>query len=127
MADFAKLAATATRLIEKNGRSVRVVKYGNNPQDQDKPWRGQKTYLDAQVTGIAAFVPKTQLIGTFAGQEDGLLRETEYALFAAENDAGYHLEQFDAIVDGDRTWRITRTEILCPAATRVIYMFEVAR
>lgn len=127
MADFTKLAATAARLIEKNGRSVRVVRYGNNPQDQEKPWRGQKQYLEAEVTGIAAFVPKTQLIGTFATQEEGLLRESEYALFAAENDGGYHLEQFDALIDGDRVWRIVKTEVLAPAATRVIYMFEVKR
>jgi hypothetical protein len=106
---------------------VTVVQYGANPQDQDKPWRGQSTYPVATVAGTAAFVPRTQLVGTFAEQKEGVLRESEYALFAADADDGYHLEEFDAIIDRDMTWRILKTEVISPAEKRVLYMFEVSR
>lgn len=127
MANLVRLAATAARLIEENGRSVTVVKHGAYSQDSEKPWRGQSTYPEAAVTGFAAFVPKTQLVGTFAMQEEGILRESEYALFAADSDEGYNLEGFDAIVDRDVTWRIMKTEVLAPGTKRVLYLFEVTR
>ena len=128
MADFDKLAATAQRLINANGRTVQIVKFGNTPQDSEQPWRGQKgtTYLQS-VTGKAAFVPKTQLVTTFAEVTDGVLLEGEYALFAADDDGGYALEDFDAIVDGGKEWSIGKTEIIAPADKRVLYMFEVKR
>ena len=127
MVDFDRLALTAQRLIAANGRSVTVIKYGNAPQDSEKPWRGQSEYPEAEVVGIAAFVPRTQMITTRATNEDGALRETEYALFAGEDDTDLDLETFHAIEDNGRIWRIVSTEVLVPASTRVLYMFEVKR
>lgn len=127
MADFVKLAATAKRLIDKSGRSVTLVKYGNAPQDSDQPWRGQKTYHEVEVTGKAVFVPKTQIITNFAEIVDGVQHEGEYALFAADDDGGYDLEGFDAIIDRGKAWRIGKTELIAPADKRVLYLFEVKR
>lgn len=127
MANFDKLALTAQRLIAANGRSVTIVKYGKASNDQDKAWRGQNEYHEAEVPGTAAFVPKTQLVTTSAENVDGVVRESEYALFAAEDDGGHDLRQFNVIEDGGEVWRIVHVELLQPADKKILYMFEVKR
>lgn len=127
MADFAKLALTAQRLIAANGRLVTLVKYGSDSQDQDKPWRGRSEYHEAEVIGYAAFVPGSLTRATVAENEDGVLREKDYALFAAEDDQGYELESFDAIEDDGVLWKIVSCELINPASKRVLYQFEVKR
>ena len=40
MADFVKLAATAQRLVEANGRAVDLFRVNRTPDDPARPWRG---------------------------------------------------------------------------------------
>ena len=128
MANFTKLALTAKRLIEANGRPITVVKYGNASQDQDKPWRGRKEYREAEVTGYGAFVPRTQLLATTAANVDGVIREADYFLFSGADDGGYELEKFNAIIDSDGSeWKIASCELINPGSTRVLYQIEVTR
>ena len=127
MANFTTLAATAKRLIDANGRSITIVKFGSSPQDTDKPWRGKREYHVAEVTGFGAFVPASELKTTIAQDTDGILRENEYVLFAANDDGGHDLRDFDAIEDGGRTWKILAVELIAPASTRVMYQIEVQR
>ena len=127
MADFDKLALTAQRLIAANGRQVTIIKYGNAPEDSDKPWRGRNEYREAEVVGYAAFVPRTPKLATVASNMDGVLREGDYALFAAEDDGGYELETFNAIEDDGVLWKIVSCELINPASKRVLYQFEVKR
>jgi hypothetical protein len=124
--DFTKSAATAKRLIDANGRTVTVAKRGNNPQDSDKPWRGQADYDIATVSGKAVFVNSSDL-GYSVLDEDNVKRSVKVALFAASNDGGEELETFDEIRDGNVKWQITKAELLAPADTRVLYAFEVER
>jgi hypothetical protein len=127
VADFVKLAATAQRLITANGRQVTIAKFGSSPADDSKPWRGRREYHEAEVTGYAAFVPGSMLRSMIARDDQGVLREGEYALFAADDDDGYDLRDFDAIEDGGKTWKIKSVELIAPASTRVLYMIEVER
>jgi hypothetical protein len=122
VADFIKLALTAKRLIDANGRQVTLIKYGNAPQDQDKPWRGRSEYHEAEVVGYAAFVPSSSIKNA-----NSVKREVSFALFAADDDGGHELETFDAIDDDGIIWKIIRTELIAPASTRVLYKFEVTR
>lgn len=126
MADFTRLAAVAKRLIDKNGRTVLVVKQGDTPQDSDQPWRGQGTYPINSVSGKAVFVSEASL-GYTARDKDNVKRADMVALFAAANDTGESLETYDVILDGGVTWQILKTELLQPADTRVLYIFEVSR
>lgn len=126
MADFAKMAAVAQRLIEANGRTVSIVRHGKNPMDTDQPWRGSSEYPVATVTGKAAFVAPSDL-GHRVVDAENVKRADKVALFAALNDGGHSLEDFDVIEDGDVVWHILRASVLQPAITRVLYMFEVAR
>lgn len=128
MADLSvTLAATAKRLIDKHGRTVTLLKHGSTPADGNKPWRGVSAPVDATVTGKAAFVPRTFILASFAADFDGVLEESEYALFAADNDDGELLETFNVMQDGSRDWKIMRTELIAPGDTRVLYMMQVKR
>ena len=128
MANFVALAATTKRLIDANGRSVTVIKWGTAPQDADKPWRGRREYRSAEVTGIAVFVPRTQKLATVAEDDEaGTSRLRDYCYFAADNDGGYDLSTFDAIEDGEVVWRINSVEQITPASTRILYQIEVVR
>lgn len=126
MADFAKLAAAAQRLISANGRTVVIAKLGSAPQDTDQPWRGQSDYGATLVTGKAVFVSERDL-GYTVRDEDNVRRPDKVALFAAADDGGHELETFDEIRDGNVVWRIMKVGVLAPADTRLIYMFEVTR
>jgi hypothetical protein len=60
MADYVRLAATAKRLVESNGRPVSFVRLQDAPADPDKPWRGAadpRTPPAATVAGAAVAVP----------------------------------------------------------------------
>jgi hypothetical protein len=127
VADFVGLAATAKRLIDANGRTITVVKFGSVPQDSDKPWRGRREYHEAEVQGKAVFVPRTLNLASRTEDQDGVDRQMDYFYFAANNDGGFELETFDAIVDGARTWKIASVELIAPADTRVLYQIEVQR
>lgn len=122
MADFVKLAATAQRLIAANGRPVTIVKFGSTSADDSKPWRGRREYHEAEVAGRGVFVPESVV-----NNPDGVKRENEFLLFAANDDGGHELETFDAIEDGGRTWKIVQATLLEPGSTRLLYEFEVAR
>lgn len=126
MVDFVKLAATAKRLIDANGRTVTVRKQGSTPVDPAKPWRGQSTPEADSVTGKAVFVSPSDL-GYVVENQDNVKRADQVALFSANDDGGKALETFDTIVDGSVEWKILRTEVLKPADTRLIYQFEVSK
>jgi hypothetical protein len=128
VADFVKLAATAKRLIDANGRTVTVVQQGNTPADSDKPWRSADATNRASVTGKAVFVSTEP--GSLGAQwinRENVKNSDQVAFFAANNDGGKTLEDFDLIVDGSINWKITRAQLLAPADTRLLYVFEVDR
>ena len=126
MVDYAKLSLTAERLVEANGRDVTVVKQGKTPIDASKPWRGQEAPPLISVTGKAVFVAPGDL-GKHYQNTDDTKRGEQVALFAAANDGGNDLSTFDKITDGSVDWHIMRTQLLQPASTRLLYMFEVNR
>jgi hypothetical protein len=123
VADFTRLAATAERLIEKNGRTVTVTKQGKTPTDSTKPWRGLSTPGVASVTGKAVFVEPSKL----QRNEDNVKRAEQGVYFAANNDGGQALETFDTLLDGASTWKILSAELLKPASKKLLYIFAVAR
>jgi len=126
VANFAHLAEVAQRLIDKNGRSVVILKHGDAPMDTEQPWRGLSTYPKGSVSGKAVFVSEGSL-GYTARNEDNVKRAGMVALFAAANDTGEKLETYDAIQDGTTVWQIVSTQLLQPADLRLLYVFEVRR
>jgi len=128
VANFTKLAATAKRLIDANGRTVTITKQGSVPANSNQPWRGQNSTIAGSVTGTAVFVStEPGSLGIQWLNPDNTKRGDQVAFFAANNDGGKELETYDTITDGDKVWKIVRAQLLAPADTRLIYIFEVAR
>ena len=123
MANFTRLAATAKRLVDKNGRSVTLTKQGKTPTDATKPWRGLSTPTVSTVTGKAVFVEPSKE----QRNVDNVKRADAVVYFAANNDAGQALETFDTLLDGTTIWKINRAELLKPATKKLLYILEVAR
>lgn len=128
MADFAKLAATAQRLIEKNGRTVSFFKRSTTPASSGQPWRGTAA-LDATADPVdarACFVPPS---GSGFGRTrvvDGELAEAfeQIALVAASSfPADVDPERLSSILDGKRSWRIDNVDKLQPADVPLVYVF----
>ena len=94
--------------------------------NETPPGGASITLLPESVTGMAVFVGSADL-GYTALQEDAVRRGAEIMLFAANNDESKTLEEFDQVTDGSLVWTIVRAEVLKPASTRLLYLFEVER
>lgn len=132
MVEYARLADTAQRLINENGRSVTLLKLSRADDDTNKPWRGSTTARsapEASVTGKAVFVPLSGAddLGFIVDQSSGIKRGSEVALFAANDDGGNDLSLFDEIQDKGGSWKILNTQLLHPADQKILYFFEVER
>lgn len=131
MPDYAKLAQTAERLIEKTGRPITLVKFSKEPEDPSKPWRAPTARVDAQeVEATGTFVPLSSR--TFLGIEDSMPQDVnrgEQICLVAGLADDESLLNFNEIIDSadDTRWKIVRPQVLQPGATRLLYAFEVKR
>ncbi len=135
MVNFTKLAATAKRLVEANGRSVSLIKDNRDPDNAAEPWRGTSTAPvggqqgDTQAA-TAAFVPASgsglgRLVQDATGQ---LATAFEQVCFvAADSVAGVDLEPFDRVVDGAVSWKIVARGRLQPASTPLLWILGLKR
>lgn len=124
--DYVKLAATVTRLINKNGRSTVLQKMESEPADPDKPWKGAGTPTVAtEVSAKGVFVPPTgdALGGEFISTE--LLSRASEVLLVGPNVTD--LTEFNAVVDNAVRWRIEWCYTLRPADSILLYAFGVKR
>lgn len=127
MPNWNAIAAAAKKLIDKNGRTVIVRKQGSNPQDSEKPWRSKTEYPESSVTGSGVFVPPGKGLGRSSSNEENIKRAEQSVYFAAADDTGLNLIDYDIIIDNDVEWKIVSAELLSPAGTRLLYQFGVAR
>jgi hypothetical protein len=122
--DFVKLAATAERLIEENGRSVTLAKQDETPSNPAEPWRGSTTNTDTSVV-IAVVVPVN------AKDVDGeLIRVGDMQAFVAatsDNVDGEDLEEYDQLLDGTDEWNILDVQLIQPATQRLLYVMKLRR
>ena len=130
MVDFAALSITTKTLIDANGRAVSIRKLGESvTSDDQKPWRVDTEPVQTTVSGNGVFVTDHVREGIAFSMAatllDGMATSNAVLLFPAADDDGELLEGFHEVVDGDRTWRIMRVEILQPGDTRLLYAIEV--
>lgn len=130
MADFTKLAATAKRLIEANGRSVTVRRLNRTPTDPAQPWRASEDPRAGatSVTVKACFVDPTSAsrLGFLVQDTELVSRLAQVALVAATSTAEV-LEGFDELTDGGQSYRIDGVDVLKPADVKMIYVLKLAR
>lgn len=122
MANFAKLAATAKRLIEKNGRTVTLKKRGQAVADPTHPWRGADEAGVVSVDVKAVILDYVLTPDTSDFVKRGLKRALVAALSATED-----LRDFTIMTDGAETWELLECKTLAPADTRLLYEFQVRK
>lgn len=127
-----RLAATARRLIEANGRSVTFHKVDRAAEVALQPWRGPDdvpTPPDgASITAIAVFVPVGSGFGRTRVVDPTTQARTAQVCLVAHDSLpdGTVLEDFSTLVDGSSAFAIDSVEVLAPGGTRMIYALEVS-
>lgn len=125
MVNYVRIAATAKRLIEENGRDVILIKKSRAPADSATPWRGPSGSGDNVVGTIKALIyPKEER------SQDGELvyKGFEVAMLAHDSLAApVDLTTLDAIKDGGITYKIFKASKLGPGDTVLSYELHMKR
>ncbi len=133
MVDYTRLANTAQRLIDKNGRAITIVKLSRVNDDPNFPWRGNETprvSVNDTISTIGVFVEPYSLARFgFLSSDDELIKRAEQVVMVSGNGTSQKdLSLFDEIIDFDNTrWKIDRTNRLRPAENTLIYALGVKR
>lgn len=127
--NYAKVAATAKRLVAKYGTTVTLVQLNRTPSDPAKPHLGPTDPLASPVDSLsisAVFVEPsdTSKLGIEVSKIDFLKRATKIAITAAPTDPSV----FDKLQDADgTTWSITGASSLNPGGTAVVHFVGLTR
>lgn len=123
-ATHVRLAATAKRLIEKNGRTVTFVKTSSTLVDSAKPWDGVAPASPTETSAIAAVFDDMTFdaAGTMVHRRDiGTVMVAQDSL-----GAGVDLSTYDFVNDGGKPRKITRRMKIAPGETPIVWLLEVA-
>lgn len=126
MANYTRMAATAKRLIEKNGRTVTLVRLSRSALDTNKPWRGPDPDPDP---APAAITCKAVIVPYEAKELEGsLIRNGDKRAFIADTSLPDHdLEKFDTLIDGGDTYKIVSVALFNPGDVRLLYEIQLRR
>ncbi len=124
--DYVKIAATVTRLINKNGRTTYLQKLSSTAADAGKPWRGPGTpTIEIQLTVKGVFVPPSgEALGGMHVTDD-MLKEASEILLLGPNDQD--LTTFHMVLDNGIRWAIQWVATLRPADDVLLYAVGVKR
>jgi len=126
------LAATAIRMINKRGRSIRLIRFDETAANAARPWRGppsSPTEPGSNVFGV--FVPPIS-VRQFGLSALGLGTEMESMIAVSEQiiivSAGeIDLRQFSEVLDQSERWGIFASQILKPGSTTLLGFLGVRR
>lgn len=122
--DYARLAALAKKLIEKNGRSVTFIQLAVST-DPAKPWRTDAPAIAASATQNAAFVSlSTRHLGIELTQDQLELRANEMVLAGG---SALDMLRVNQIVDGTETYAVQWVQTIKPGDTAVFYAYGIRR
>ncbi len=124
----------AVRLINKNGRSVTLTQTTITPSVTE-PWKIASTatatatikavfFLNEQSDFLAVL---TQVAGRGDQEVTSALNEKSLQVLIAAKGLSFVPTPSDTLVDGDKTWEITRVDPTKPGPTAVMYELQVRR
>ena len=131
MVDYVKLATTAKRLVEKNGRSVVLTGLEGSSVDTDKPWLGPMDAVGVPLPISGVFVPPNtirQFGLTALGHGTEYIDLVDFSeqimiTFPGETD----LRQYRTLVDNSQDWRIIGIQSLKPGDITLLAFIGVRR
>lgn len=139
MADYNKFKALAKRLIETNGRLITLLRSGNTPDNDLKPWRGStnqatNTTINS-ITTIALFVHPfldsdlLTFVSTMAVPYNDTIDIANVLIHADLLDgvSEAKIELYDYLKDGDTIYKIKKVKLLAPGNVRIAYALEVSQ
>lgn len=131
MVDYVKMAATALRLVTKNGKTITLVKLATTPSDVTKPWRGpvdQRGPAAASVDlkGVEVPLLKRQF-GAAYSKKDIPDTVTDAFLVAPALSGTPDLTEFDELISDGVTYKIEVADVLRPGPVILLYYFMVSK
>lgn len=130
MPDYTRLAATAQRLIQKNGRSIVFVKLDEASADPTQPWNGPDT-SETTLALNGVFVPPNTVrqFGISALGEGTEFRDlvtfSEQIIITAQGDND--LREYTKVIDRDDRWGIIGLQVLRPGDINLLAFVGVRR
>lgn len=118
--NYPRLAAVAKRLIAQNGRIVSLIKKSETPSDTTKPWRG--------TTNSPTTISASAVFSKYQTADAGNITRTstDMATIAA-TDVNTDLTDFDFLVDGSITWKITKVWRIVPGNLDLLWKVELVQ
>jgi hypothetical protein len=126
MVNYVRMAATAKRLIEGNGRTVTLVRLSRSPEDTDKPWRGPDLTPDPVPPAITC---KAVIIPYVEKEVDGSnIKHGDKRAYIAETSLDeIEIETYDRLVDASVIYKIVIASLLNPGDVRLLYELQLRR
>ena len=128
MVDYVSLRNLAERLIEKNGRTLTLVRLDQgNPADPAKPWR-ESTDADEitfPVLGVFIEFEKEDFDGTLVRRGDKRVLVADQSVVDASTASNLKIEDYDFIQDVSVRWKIMNVEAIEPGDLRIYYDLHV--
>ena len=128
MVDYVKLAKTCQRLINKNGREIRLQKLAVT-ENVTEPWKSAiATDPLAEVVCKGVFVVPQTSIPTesrglaFDWVDQDLLKSTRHVVMVAALGLP-DLDAYQFVTDSGKDWKITWGQCLQPSGERLLYVF----
>ncbi len=126
--DYAKLAATADKLIRENGKTCTFKQQSQTPADSSKPWRGAGANVEVlTIPAFAVVIPNDEL-----DDKEAMRRGDATAYIAASTFgngdpfSAADLVLIDTMIDNEGyTWHVHGVKIINPGAIRVLYTAEL--
>jgi hypothetical protein len=123
--------AFVQRVIQKKGRAVTLRR--NDPGaaavDAGKPWLG-KQQVDQDAASYAVFdsaVLADMLTHLGASAETAAVEGEEAVAFVAAKDLPWEPDPGTRVVDGTRTWEVTRVGLVKPGADPILYLLGLRK
>lgn len=122
--NYAKLAATAQRLIDTNGQAVTFYHVSHEPTDPAKPWRGAGSETtDEEISAIGVVVPNDEIDDKEGQRRGDAIAYVASLKFGLDVDpTPEDMVKIDRMVDSDGyTWHVHGVHILNPGGVRILY------
>ena len=127
--DYVSFKALAERLIEANGRSLKLVRRDQtNPVDPAKPWRDSTDAGEITITviGVVIDFEKEDFDGSLVRRGDKrILVADQSVIDEAGGASNLKIEDYDHILDGTVRWKILDASTIEPGSIRIMFDLQV--